>query len=274
VFQLNTRSKLLFSIAVAAMSVALLVPAAQAKKPAPPYERFAGCPSLAENSEVIACMRSVVKGGHFQMGSKDVPISNPIPLTGGVTFGLEHFFYNSEGGLAPVKQEVPGGVIGLTGLDWLVNFLNAEALKLYAVTELAGTPVLGFTEITLPIKVHLINPVLGNKCYVGTNSNPITLHLTVETTDPPPPNEPISGKVFETSVDPETEIISLKNGVYVDNSFAAPGASGCVLTLLGLIPVNIDGLVNSQAGLPSPAGTNETVQEIDTEFAPVELIYP
>ena len=29
---------------------------------------------------------------------------------------------------------------GLTGLDWLVNLLNVEALKLYAVTELVGAP--------------------------------------------------------------------------------------------------------------------------------------
>ncbi len=52
------------------------------------------------------------------------------------------------------------------------------------------------------------------------------------------------------------------DGTYVDNSFAAPGANGCVLTLFGFIPISINGLVNAQSGLPSPAGTNETVQHI------------
>ena len=101
------------------------------------------------------------------MGSKDVPITNPITLSGGATFD-GRLFANSKGGLAPVKQQVPGGIIGLTGLDWLVNFLNLEGLKLYAVTELAGQPRItnGAVDLELPIRVHLINSVLGNNCYV------------------------------------------------------------------------------------------------------------
>jgi len=215
-----------------------------------------------------------VKSGHFNMGNKEVPITKPITLSGGVEDGLVGFYYNSKGGMAPVKQQVPGGVIGLTGLDWLVNFLSLEGLKLYAVTELAGTPALGVTDIKLPIKVHLINPVLGNNCYVGSNSNPITLNLTTGTTSPPLPNKPISGTLPEFSSDESTFIGTLKNGVYVDNSFAAPGASGCVLTLFGFIPISINGLVNTASGLPAAAGTNETVQAIDTSIAGSEYVYP
>jgi len=37
-------------------------------------------------------------------------------------------------------------------------------LTLYAVTELAGRPQVSLPEITLPVKVHLVNPVLGNNC--------------------------------------------------------------------------------------------------------------
>ena len=268
------RAGLLGALVAALASMAMLAPIAQADTPAPGYERFAGCPSANENPKVAFCLRSVIKGGHFQMGSKDVPITNPMTMVGGVDISFSGPLYaNSKGGLTPVKQLVPGGIIGLTGLDWLVNFLSLEGLKLYAVTELAGQPSFG-DPLSLPIKVHLLNPVLGNNCYVGSVSNPIKLNLTSRTTSPPPPNTPITGNNGEEIFDPETAVLTIKNGELVDNSFAAPGASGCVLTLFGFIPVSINGLVNSQSGLPAPAGTNETRQQVDVEAAAEETIYP
>lgn len=258
---------------VLAASMGVSAVAAQAATPAPGYERFAGCPSKAENPSVEVCVRSVVKSGHFQMGNKDVPITKQMVLTGGTNGALENFSANSAGGLTPVKQQVPGGVIGLTGLDWLVNFLNIEALQLFAVTELVGPPAIG-ENLVLPIRVHLINTALGNNCYVGSVSNPIKLNLTEGTTNPPLPNKPISGVQSETVFDAPTEIITIRNGTLVDNSFAAPGASGCVLTLFGFIPISINGIVNSSSGLPAPAGTNETKQNIDIELTPVTRVYP
>jgi hypothetical protein len=172
-----------------------------------------------------------------------------------------------------VKQKVPGGVIGLTGLTWLLEFLGSEALTLHAVTEAVGIPAVNPHEIDLPIRVHLVNSVLGSNCYVGSASNPISLHLTTGTTNPPPPNKPISGQEPTAEFLPPA-ILALKGGVYVDNSFSAPGASGCKLKLFGFIPISINGLVNSQSGLPAAAGTNETIQEIDTEAAEVVAVYP
>jgi hypothetical protein len=270
-------AKLIAAVAAALAAMALIGPAAQADTPNKGYEAFAGCPSNpGESSEVSTCIRTVIDGGHFQMGNKDVPITKTMVLSGGVNPELKNFVYNSKGGLTPVKQQVPGGVIGLTGLDWLVNFLSIDALQLYAVTELAGTPDLSNPESpTLPIKVHLINPVLGNKCYVGSNSNPIKLNLTIGTTSPPPPNEPITGEgPTDIVYDFETEIYRAKNGIYVDNSFAAPGASGCTLTLFGFIPLSINGLINTASGLPAPAGTNETVQNFDLEITSEARAYP
>jgi hypothetical protein len=261
-------------IATAIAALALLAPAASAAEPNPGYGQFVGCPDATENPAVELCIRSEITGGHLQMGKKDVPIKNPVVLTGGTDGDFKNFTANSKGGLTKVKQEVPGGIIGLTGLDWLINFLGLEGLKLYGVTELAGAPTnFSFGGFTIPIKVHLINPVLGNNCYVGSVSNPITLNLTVGTTNPPPPNEPISGVPPKLEFDVEKEIIELNDGTYVDNAFAAPGASGCVLTLFGFIPISINGLVNSQSGLPSPAGTNEVVQESDLEFTERDLVY-
>ena len=261
-------------IAIAAFTM-MFASAAHAVKPKPPYEQFAGCPSKAEAASVSSCLRAVVKSGHFQMGTKDVPITDPIVITGGVDEELGNFKFNAEGGMKPSKQKVPGGVVGLTGLTWLLEILGSEALTLYAETQAVGLPIFeGVNNITLPIRVHLINGTLGNNCYVGSPTNPITLHLTTGTTSPPPPNVPISGKLGVVTFDPTTEILKITGTKYVDNSFSAPGASGCVLTLFGFIPISINGLVNTQSGLPSASGKNETIQNTDTEVAEVGLVYP
>jgi hypothetical protein len=264
----------LLPAAIAAVAAALMVaPGAMAATPAPGYTQFTGCPSQAEAPWVEICIHSTIKGGHFQMGTKDVPINKPIDMTGGTDANFENFAANAQGGLKQVKLKVPGGVIGLTGLTWLAELLGSEALTLYAVTEAVGQPKLNPERIQLPARIHLINSVLGNNCFVGSPSNPIMLDMITGTTSPPLPNKPIKGK------DPVAEflpggILALKGGEYVDNKFSAPGASGCTLTLFGFIPISINGLVNSQSGLPSAAGKNETRQLIDTEAAEETVVYP
>jgi hypothetical protein len=250
-------AKLIGLLVVAVTAIAVLAPMASAK-PKAPYTQFAGCPTT--KAGITSCLHSTVNSGYFKMGSKEVPIENPIPLTGGTGPELGPIFFTAEGGLGKVKQKVPGGVVGLTGLTWLLELLGSSALTLYATTELAGTPVaLGFEHLKLPIKVHLENPVLGNNCYVGSTTTPINLLLnqTNEST---------------LKFDFETEILSSKGASFEDSVFAAPGASGCVLTLFGFIPISINGLVNTQSGLPAASGKNKTVQQIDVELVESELV--
>jgi hypothetical protein len=259
---------------VALCTMALAAPLAQAATPAPEFTRFAGCPDpKTENPQVEACLRALISGGNIKFGSQNAPITSPITLTGGTNLEFKDFSFNSKGGMRPVKQQVPADVLGLTGLTRLVGNLNPDQRKLYAVTELTAPPEV-FGEIVLSLKIHLINPMLGNNCYVGTNSAPIVMHLTTKTTNPPPPNRPISGKEPEFSYDSPTEVISLKGGKYVDNSFSAPGASGCTLKLLGFPPVSIDNAVDKASGLPSAPGRNEAFFNIDTEVAEPTRVYP
>jgi hypothetical protein len=269
-------AKGLGGLAAALLTVAMIAPLAQAETPAPGYSQFAGCPSKkSENPNITSCIRSVISGGHFDMGNKEVPITKPIILSGGTNPEGEEFSFTSSGGLSKARQKVPGGVVGLTGLDWLVEFLGLEALELYATTELAGTPVITSTEnVTLPIKVHLENVALGSKCYVGSTSSPIMLHLITGTTSPPGPNKPITGKQPEFLFEPSTHILHGNNGIFVDNSFAAPAASGCVLTLFGFLPISLNGIVDLASGLPSEAGHNETVQNYSLETVANRFVYP
>ncbi len=270
------RSTLLFGAAL--LAVALVAPAAHAAAtPKAGYTQFKGCPSVTEDAESLVCVRTVVNSGNLKMGNKNVPIEQPIVLVGGTDANLQNFRYNSAGGILPAKQKVPGGVIGLTGLTWLLEFFGSDALTLYAVTELAGTPDVNIFEepVELPIKAHLETPsgVLGKNCYIGSNTNPISLNLTTGTTSPPGPNKPITGVPATFSFNETTLISYLKNGTFVDNSFAAPGASGCVLTLFGFIPISLNSIVNLQAGVPSPAGTNETKQNFNVEIVDSETAY-
>jgi hypothetical protein len=81
----------------------------------------------------------------------------------------------------------------------------AGKTKVTATIELAGpassfflaeTNLLeGYGEaLGLPVQIKLSNPFLGTTCYDGSNSNPIQVEYTTGTTNPPAPNEPVTGK--------------------------------------------------------------------------------
>lgn len=262
--------KLAAALTVAVFSMALASSSAMGAT-APGYEEFQDCPDRAVDPAITACVNTVVSGGHLKLGSKDTPIVDPITLSGAIkpggTGGV--FIVGSfDGG----RQPVPGGLIGITGLDWLIYLFPNEILGLYAEAELAGAPTSPLAEpLNLPLKVKLNNVLLANGCYIGSNSNPINLVLTQGTTSPPPPNQPITGNPGTMAPDPSLPgVLRVSNLVLVDNAFSVPAAQGCSVTFLGLI----NALVNLQAGLPAPAGTNTAVQEADAAFAGVTTVFP
>lgn len=269
--------KILIAAGAALASMALLASAAQAEKPAPPYEDFAGCPSKAEQPFVADCIKYEFTGGHIGFGNREIPITNPITLRGGFEQETVNFLYNSEGGIIPVQQQVPGGLVGLTGYKWLDEALgSSELLDLYATVELAGQPGSLLEPFSVPIKLHLENPFIGSNCYVGSSANPIGLGLTTGTTSPPPPNTPITGQE-QGGLEPEagrpSVLVSSTPGTFVDNAYSVPAASGCQFNF-GPIHRSIDELVNSRYALPSPAGTNTAVLDFDVALTFPEVIYP
>jgi hypothetical protein len=118
--------------------------------------------------------------------------------------------------------------------------------------------------LSLPIKVHLENTFLGSECYIGSNSDPITLNLTTGTTAPPKPNEPISGK-FGTYKLNEFEGLTyteITNNTLVDNAFSAPKVSGCG----GILATVLDPVIDSKLSLPSASGHNTAIQNGTQRF--------
>jgi hypothetical protein len=270
--QQHLRRLTVLAVSVVAM-LAISAPAMAAT--APGYEEFSDCPDRTVHPAMFLCVNWITDGGHVQMGTKDVPLSEPIALKGGFTapspLGPSQFIVGSfDGG----SQEVPGGIIGATGLQWLVNLFPNNLLKLYAEPELAGNPTLpSAPNMLLPIKVKLVNPFLASTCYIGSDTTPIALALTTGTTAPPPPNTPITGANGTIGGDPGgLSIIRTTDRVLVNNSFAAPEADGCDILFPGLGIV--DALINSNAGLPSPAGTNEAVFEVDIATSSVTRVFP
>jgi hypothetical protein len=274
---MKLRHRKLFATAATALaSLALVASAAEAAPPAAPYQDFAGCPSRAESGEVAECLKIEFTGGHVQLGSKEIPITKPFSLHGGLSFFGANWIGNSEAGITPVAQPVPGGLVGLTGNEQLDHALDTKQLRLNASIELAGTPGnFAGTGLVLPIKVHLENPLLGNACYVGSNASPINLNLITGTTTPPAPAAPITGQ--ETGpFEPEASrpaVETAADGVWVDNTYVTPPASGCILKF-GSRSVNISKYVNAGYHLPASAGKSSTALDFDFSVVSPTVVYP
>jgi hypothetical protein len=272
----SNSARLLTIAAGLIVAFAILCPGVQAKRPNPGYQQFAGCPSPAERSESVTCLHAAIVGGHLKLGNKETPIENPIGLTGGVqSFSMPSpLLFNSEGGgMSKAKQKLAGSIASLTGALSLTKSLGKEAQVVYATTELAGTPIFTFPDVMkIPIKVHLENSALGSKCYIGSDASPIVLNLMTGTTNPPVPIQPISGKTFIPAFEPVREILILNGGIFADNTFGTPGASGCVLKLPGLIPLAANGVINTALGVPAAAGRSEAVLNINAEI--VNAFFP
>jgi hypothetical protein len=276
--QVSMTKVLCMAMVVAAFTALGFVSSASAHTP--PFDRFNFCPST--NPSVFKCTQAVTKGGSVVMGKKTVPIVNPVTLQGGVgapnpETGASAFFGATNGEtLSKTPQPVPGGLAGIINCKEISNILLRIACEaafenhltgLNATVELARPAseikinefFLAFeigTALQLPVKVHLENPFLGSSCYVGSSSSPIIWKLTTGATAPPPPNTSIHGFSGESEFLEEGDIFVLNGTKLVDNAWAAPGASGC-----GGFPAELllNPIINSQVGLPSPAGKNTAI---------------
>lgn len=273
--------KFLFGLApLMAMAMFALAPStalAEEHHPTGKFAPFADCP--LSNPAVEACVVAVSKSGEFVVGKKTTPITKPITLQGGFfvnpTTG-EQTFVGAENGetLSKTPEYVNGGLFGveapaswpaeakekftkmvnegLTGVTETTELAApASAIKLDSANLLFETGV----ALRLPVKVKLGNVLLGSSCYLGSESSPIVLNLTTGTTSPPEPNKPIKGSKGELFIEEDETLIRLVGGSLVDNSFAAPEATGCG----GSFSNYVDPLVDSILGVPATAGHNTTI---------------
>jgi hypothetical protein len=273
----SSKGRAFAALLIAAIAVFGLATTAQAKLTGN-YTKFAQCPY--SNLEVKKCVLSTTKGGEVVLGSKKVPIVNPVVLQGGAgkqVEGIAPFFAASNGiTLSKSPQPVPGGLAGLinckeisepflrfsceltfenglTGLNSTLELAKPASEIRISENNLASEEGVA---LKMPVKVHLENPFLGSNCYVGSSSSPLIWNLTTGKTAPPGPNTPITGKAGFIEFLEEGSIALLKEATLVDNAWSAPGASGCGGFLVELI---LNPIINSAAGVPAAAGKNTAI---------------
>lgn len=243
---------------------------------------FADCPLATAG--LTACVHAETTSGEFTVGKVTVPINKTIVLQGGIIAKIteneaeevvitEEFVGAADGNtLSKTALNVPGGLLGVECSKISNEFERFVCEVIFengltgvtATTELAA-PASSIainesnlltakgTALSLPVKVKLGNPLLGEACYIGSNAKPIALDLTTGTTSPPEPNKPIKGNPGKIGA--EEGLLTDEGNSLVNNSFAAPEAEGCG----GIFSFLIDPLVNGKLGLPSAAGHNTAI---------------
>jgi hypothetical protein len=266
----------LAAVCVIALAALGLAASAQAKLVGE-FTKFQYCPYT--KAEVRRCIYSPTFGGEVKLGKKSVPIEKEVVLQGGYGAEIEEGpeagyrkFYEATNGitLSKAAQNVPGGLAGIVPeasspplVKALIKFFFENKITgLTSTLELAKpaseirvnennlAEEIGIA-LKMPVKVHLENPFLGKSCYVGSSSSPINWNLTVGTTAPPKPNEPIKGSGGVTEFFEEGQILKLKGAELVDNAWSAPAPTGCG----GIIAFLVNPIISSQLGATT-AGNN------------------
>ncbi len=210
------------------------------------FPNFSGCPISSGG----ICLDVQSQSGEIVIKGFRVPLDHSLEIRGALT---EAGFVPPAGtnGFFAQPVNVPGGVLGIE-LPISLNLVTATAELAGPASAIHFEP--GEGGISMPIKLHLSNPLIGSSCYIGSNSHPVNVNLITGTTSPPPPNRPISGRTGTGSFIPPNIAVASGN-LDVDNSFAIPGASGC-----GLFGI-LNPLINLKLGLPSAAGNNSLAIE-------------
>lgn len=270
--------------AVMMMVFALGVPSAMAT-PGGEFAVFAQCPLGAPG--VSGCVALRAESGEVTVGKLKVPIVIPQILQGGFipseTSGALTFVGAANGETLPrTPQIVPAGAVQCEkthGGGWFERgehrlckaiFENKWA-GLYVTPELAapassigldiGAALAGQgIALSVPLKFRFENPLLGNECYIGSDSNPIIMDLTDGSSGT------LTGKLGQLHFTPEGTLLILSNFTFVNSTFAAPEATGCGYR------GRLDSLINTKLGLPAPAGTNTAILTGTHEQASVEVV--
>ena len=236
---------------------ALLCAAALIAAPAAPaantqlkeeFAEFLDCPEATAG----VCTVAHTTSGEFKMGLKQVPIEKTITLQGGLPFaGLvdENLIPARDGNtLISPPQKVPGGLLGVGLLEGITGEVTATATLAGPASDIVVNQFFvaeggAGVAVVLPLQIKLDNPLLGETCMIGSEAEPIVLHL--KTTKPGALTTP--GK---------KKITKLTDVTLEDDTFAVPAAENCGLSTP---------LVNLLAGLPSGAGHNKAVMIGDFE---------
>lgn len=222
------------------------------------FDGWGTCP--VEDKAVSTCATVVVRGGDMSIGGMKVPIPDGgLKIAGGVKYGapdpegnFEQIFVPQAGtsGVFSNPISIPGGALGI---DTPLNLT-----QITATVEPVGIPSVDVLDlkVSMPVRLKLDNALLGDSCYLGSQSNPVTLNLG---TTGNPPSQPIGGN-YQGAVFPGV--------THTDKTFAVPAATGC--GPLG----SLNWAVNLRAHTPSATGHNDLATTSDVYTVPARRIRP
>jgi hypothetical protein len=273
----STRTKTLFvATALVASLAALSVAAPALATPTGEFVVFAEC--QYNNPEMSACLTGKTESGYFTIGNRKVPIVNPVKLQGGFIENVPNVqkfvgATKESETLTKAAQPVPGGLLNIVAPEFLnkeqkekfEEAINKGPTGVNATVELAAPATsIYFNEtfleieegpaLILPVKVHLENAAfLGSSCYIGSNSNPLIIELTTGASGT------VKGKLGRPEFIENEEILRISHNSLVNQTFSAPGATGC--GLFKAVEKIVDEAVNAELGLPAGSGKNTAVLE-------------
>ncbi|MCX4965940.1 hypothetical protein OHA98_14030 [Streptomyces sp. NBC_00654] len=228
-------------------------------------------------TDVATCISSSSATGSITLGKSVVPTGNSDLQLGVIQHsdGTTSLVAPPEGALVADSAEIPGGLLGLmcpNGIPVISGICRQltdnDLNRVTATIEPAGAPrdfqmtaafSTGQPILTIPVRIHLKNPFLGDKCYIGTTADPVLLK-------PQNLTQPALSLQRFAANGPRDDAGEMGRYTFDgadqgDSTFAVPGASGCGAGLL-------DWAVNLKTGLPSASGKNSvTLNSTSTYFA-------
>ncbi|MCW4352175.1 hypothetical protein ONR57_02550 [Hoyosella sp. YIM 151337] len=132
---------------------------------------------VASSPSAQHCLTVLIRGGEFRSANFVVPISDGgLKISGGVQDGA--FVAPSDGshGIYGKALAVPGGVTGVGAVSRALGSMGNVTAQVQAVKPLVINDLLAF-DLTLFLRIHVQNPLVGGECYIGTPSAPLTVRM-------------------------------------------------------------------------------------------------
>jgi hypothetical protein len=282
-------------VAVFAMSAVAAGPALAEEIKPKDFRMFSNCPIYSTQNPnpegTQACIYGKSNNTSFFKAGNAIDIVHmihPVTLQGGI-------FETEVGGEVSLVFELPEGgtsilskvaepAPSLTEININIALLSPAELARYEKAVAAGrTKVTATIETAAPfngagilkegnlleetgtalkfvVVVKLTNPFLGKNCYIGSNSNPITVELTSG------PSGTLHGHKGELHFTNEGSKLQITGSSLVDGTFTVPAATGC-----GEFG-GANAAVNAALELPSASGHNETAINGELDQASAEVL--
>jgi hypothetical protein len=247
------------------------------------YKAFTNCPlnnpvmhEVMPNSDngggFTACVAGDATTGSVQIGNITTSLTEPVNVQFGFYIPPQDANFYPAPAVSPLAG--PSAILstkpdliskslttalGCPSSDATVENICTQAQtrggvynQVYALAQEAG-PITNFQLFswTQWVKFKLINPLLGTSCYIGSNDNPVVVNPSLSSGP--------GGGIFENpdpapTVHPDTFVLGLTGAIASDNTFSAPGVTGCGPG--GVANVAVDEALDTASGLPAASGTN------------------